>query len=155
MIEFNPDFEDLLIAMADAEVEFLVVGGWAMAHHGHGRGTDDLDVWVRSTAENSQRVYLALAQFGAPLSAHGIHQGTFAEEGVGYRFGVKPQLAEVLTSISGVTFDDAWPERRSFELEGRTIPVIGRRVLRQNKVAAGRPQDLADVAWLDANPGER
>lgn len=149
MTDFGADFTDLLIELADAGAEFMIVGGWAMAHHGYPRGTDDLDVWIRAEPENARRVIRALARFGAPLAAHGVEASTFERPGLGYRFGVKPQLAEILTSISGVDFDEAWPERVTLELEGRTIPVLGRAALRRNKSSAGRPKDLADVAWLE------
>lgn len=82
------------------------------------------------------------------MSAHGIDVSTFEQPKLGYRFGVKPQLAEILTSISGVSFDEAWPDRVVFEIEGRTIPVIGREALRKNKSAAGRPKELARVLSL-------
>lgn len=154
MIDFGADFTDLLIELADAGVDFMLIGGWAMAHHGHPRGTDDLDVWIRADPENARRVVRALARFGAPLAAHGVAASTFERPGVGYRFGVKPQLAEILTSISGVSFDDAWPDRVALTLDGRTIPVVGRAALRKNKSSAARPKDLADVAWLDRNENE-
>ena len=147
--DFGADFSDLLIELADAGVEFMVVGGWAMAHHGHARGTDDLDVWIRAESGNARRVIQALTRFGAPLATHGVDVTTFEQPGFGYRFGIKPQLAEILTSISGVTFDEAWPEHVTLELQGRKVPVLGRGALRKNKVAAGRPKDLSDVAWLD------
>lgn len=154
MIDFGVDFTDLLVELADAEVDFMLIGGWAMAYYGHARGTDDLDVWIRADAENARRVVRALARFGAPLAAHGVRASTFEQPGFGYRFGMKPQLAEVLTTISGVSFDEAWLDRVNLQLQGRTIPVIGREALRKNKQSAGRPKDLADVAWLDQTSPE-
>ncbi|HJL40197.1 MAG TPA: hypothetical protein RMG48_02765 [Myxococcales bacterium LLY-WYZ-16_1] len=152
MLDLGDDFADLLVALHDEDVEFLLVGGWAMALHGHGRGTDDLDVWVRASADNAQRVYRALIRFGAPVHAHQVRPEDFEVERYGYRFGRKPQLIEILTTVTGVDFDDAWPDRRIFELEGRKIPCIGRRALIANKRAAARPKDLADVAWLESRP---
>lgn len=151
--DLGPDFTDLLIELADAGVDFMVIGGWAMAHHGHARGTDDLDVWVRATPDNAARVIRALARFGAPIAAHGVEARTFEKPGFGYRFGNKPYLAEVLTQISGVDFDEAWPDAVGFDLQGRVVPVIGRAALRKNKASAGRPKDLADIAWLDRKEG--
>ncbi len=145
----NQDYRDLLIAFADHGVEFLLVGGWALALHGHGRGTDDMDVLVRATPANAARVYRALAAFGTPIEAHGVTEGLFAHEEYGYRFGIKPNLIEVLTTIDGVDFDEAWANHRELSLEGRTIPFMGRAALIKNKRAAGRPKDLADVAWLE------
>jgi hypothetical protein len=149
--ELNDDFRDLLVALADAGADFLLIGGWALALHGYGRGTDDLDVLVRGTADNATRVFRALRAFGAPIAAHGITEELFASEGYGYRMGRKPNLIEILTSIDGISFEDAWRDHRVFRLDGRDIPVISRRAMIQNKKAAGRAKDLADVEWLETH----
>ena len=143
------DFRDLLVALADAGADFLLVGGYALAAHGYLRATDDLDVFVRPTPANAERVFRGLAAFGAPVEAHRIEPGVFAEAGYGYRMGVKPLCIEVLTSLSGVDFDDAWRDHETLEVDGRTVPVIGRAALLRNKRAAGRPKDLGDVDWLE------
>ena len=150
----NQDFRDLLVALVDGGVEFLLVGGWALALHGNGRGTDDMDVLVRPTAENAQAVFRALASFGAPVAAHGVTAGLFAQEGYGYRMGLRPNIIEVLTSIDGVSFDEAVTDCRFFEVEGRRVPYIGRRALLKNKLAAGRAKDLADAEWLREHPDD-
>ena len=146
---FVDDFRELLTTFADEGVEFVLIGGWAMALHGYGRGTDDLDVLVRPSSDNAQRVFRALVRFGAPVSAHGVTEGLFAQGAYGYRMGVKPHLIEVLTKVDGIDFDEAVAEGRQFELDGRVVPYIGRRALLTNKRAAGRPKDLADVDWLE------
>ena len=120
-----------------------------MAVHGRARATDDLDVLVRADSENAQRVFRALAAFGAPLQAHEATPELFADDRYGYRFGLKPYCIEVLTSISGVTFAEATKAARVFLVEGRAVKVIGRDALVANKRAAGRPKDLDDVAWLE------
>ncbi len=148
------DFRDFLVALADARAEFVLLGGWAVALHGRPRATDDLDVLVRATPENAGRVFEALAAFGAPVAAHGVDQSVFASEGYGYRFGVKPNLVEVLTTVSGIDFDTAIRGALSVTVEGREIRVIGREALLLNKKAAGRLKDLADVAWLEAHPAK-
>jgi hypothetical protein len=86
------------------------------------------------------------------VQAHQVRPEDFEAERYGYRFGRKPQLIEILTTVSGVDFDEAWTHRRTFELDGRKIPCIGRRALLANKRTSGRPKDLADVAWLEAHP---
>ncbi|HSC86482.1 MAG TPA: hypothetical protein VLC09_04400 [Polyangiaceae bacterium] len=141
-----------MLVFADEKVEFVVIGGWAMALHGHGRGTDDLDVFIKATAENAARVYRALTSFGAPVAAHGVTAELFTQTGYGYRMGIKPHLIEILTQVDGIDFDEAIEESRTFELEGRAIAFIGRRALLKNKRAAGRPKDLADVDWLERHP---
>lgn len=148
----SEDFRDLLVALADAGAEFVVVGGWAMAVHGRPRATEDLDVLVRATPENAERVYRALVAFGAPVAAHGVSPSHFAEPGHAYRFGVKPNLVELLTKISGVEFDVGATDARVVELDGRAVKVIGRAALLANERAAARPKDLDDVAWLERNP---
>jgi hypothetical protein len=149
MTKLPQDFIDLLVELYEAKAEFLVVGGWAVVLHGHVRGTDDLDIFVRPTRENSLRVTDALNAFGAPLQAHGVGVEHFAHEGDAYRFGVAPLKVEVLTQISGVTFDEAATNSGAFDLEGRQIPFIGKDALIQNKKAAARYKDLADVEELE------
>ncbi len=144
------DFRDLLVALADAEVEFVLIGGWAMAVHGSTRATEDLDVLVRADPNNAERVFHALSEFGAPVRAHGVDEQTFGVEGSAYRFGLKPLLAEVLTKVSGVTFDEAVVDAVIADVDGRPVRVMGRAALIQNKRAAGRHKDLADVEWLEA-----
>ncbi len=137
--KLSQDFADLLAELCIAKAEFLLVGGWAVILHGHVRATDDMDIFVRPTKENSHRVYAALESFGAPLVAHQVTPQHFANGGDAYRFGIAPFEIEVLTQISGVSFD----------LGGRTIPYIGRNALIRNKKAAGRYKDLADVEELE------
>lgn len=147
-IDLSADFRDLLVALADAHADFLLIGGWALAAHGHVRGTDDLDVFVRATPENAARVLAALRDFGAPVIVHGVTEDLFSQPGSGYRMGVKPQLIELLTTIDGVSFEEAWVDHLPLEIDGRVVPTIGRAALLKNKEAAGRPKDLADAAWL-------
>jgi hypothetical protein len=142
------DYLDLLREFVEGNVEFLLIGGWAVAIHGHGRGTDDMDVFVRATEDNAARVFAALERYGAPLSAHGVTAGLFAQEHYGYRMGRKPLLIEILTKIDGVSFDEAARDALEVELEGMRIPVIGRDALLKNKRASGRAKDLADLEAL-------
>src|SRR5207244_3722617 len=139
------DFADLLIELREAEAEFLLVGGWAVILYGHVRATDDMDIFVRPSKANSERVVAALEAFGAPLRAHGVGPSHFASEGDAYRFGVAPLKIEVLTQISGVSFYDALHDSKTFDLDGHAIPYIGRAALIQNKKSAARHKDLADV----------
>ncbi len=149
MIELPQDFRDLLSALCDAGVEFVVVGGHAVAFHGHPRATKDLDVLVRATRANAALVYRALASFGAPLSAFEVSEGDFASYDGVLQIGVPPLRIDIINRADGITFDQAIAERTAFELEGRAIPVIGREALIKNKLASGREQDRADVAALE------
>ncbi len=149
MAKLPQDFSDLLIELCDAQAEFLLVGGWAVILYGHVRATDDMDIFVRPTVANSERVFAALVAFGAPLQAHAVTPGHFANEGDAYRFGIAPLKIEVLTKISGVSFDEALRDSKSFELDGYRIPYIGKSALIANKKSAGRHKDLADVEELE------
>jgi hypothetical protein len=142
----NPDYRDMLSAFADAEVEYLVVGAYALAAHGHPRATGDIDLWVRPTLKNAKRVWRALSAFGAPLSD--VQQSDFKEPDTVFQIGVSPRRIDILTTIEGVSFDRAWPERLEIELEGVQVPVIGRAHLIENKQALGRSQDKADIERL-------
>jgi len=143
------DFADLLIELCEANAEFLLVGGWAVILYGHVRATDDMDVFVRPSRTNSERVFAALEAFGAPLRAHAVAPGHFATEGDAYRFGIAPLKIEVLTKISGVSFDEALRDAKTFDLDGHAIPYIGKPALIANKKSAGRHKDLADVEELE------
>lgn len=108
-----------------------------------------MDIFVRPSAANSERVFAALEAFGAPLRGHAVTPGHFANEGDAYRFGIAPLRIEVLTKISGVSFDQALQGSKTFELDGYQIPYIGKSALIANKKSAGRHKDLADVEELE------
>ena len=149
MTELPEDFRDLLLALHDAGAAFVVVGGHAVAFHGHPRATKDLDVLVRADRANAERVYRALAAFGAPLSAFEVGEADFATYDGVLQMGVPPLRIDILNRAAGITFGDAVAAGDNFELDGRAIPVIGREALLKNKRAAGRVQDLADVEALE------
>jgi hypothetical protein len=143
----NRDFRDLFAALSAASVEYLLVGGYALAFHSAPRFTKDLDVWVNPTRENARRVLLALRSFGAPLGDLG--EADLATPAIVFQIGVPPNRIDVLTSIDGVGFDDAWPERVETTYGDVAVPVISRRHLVQNKRASGRPQDVVDADALE------
>ena len=140
----NPDFRDILSTFNAAGVEYLLVGAYALAAHGVPRATGDIDLWVRPSQQNAERVWRALEGFGAPLERLSV--GDLATPDVVVQIGVSPRRVDVLTSIDGVDFDAAWPERVLVPVDGLEVPVISRRHLVANKRATGRPQDLADIA---------
>lgn len=155
MIDLPEDFRDLLVELADAGAEFVVLGGHAVAFHGHPRATKDLDVLVRATPANAARVYRALAAFGAPLSAFAVAEADFATYDGVLQIGVPPRRIDLLNRADGISFDDAIRAGDAFELEGRRVPVIGLEALLRNKRAASREQDLADVKALEAAAARR
>lgn len=148
MIELCDDFRDLLVELADAAADFVVVGGHAVAFHGHVRATKDLVVFVRAVPDNAARVYRALAQFGAPLAAFEISAADFTTYDGVLQIGLPPRRIDLINRADGITFDEAIAAGDSFEIEGRRVPVIGRDALIKNKRAAARAQDLADVEAL-------
>ena len=143
----NPDFSDLLAAFNAHDVEYIVVDAHALAAHGHVRATKDMDVWVRPSRENAPRVLRALASFGAPLQD--LSEQDLAGPGLIFQIGVPPVRIDIITSIDGVDFAAAWPDRVEANLGGISVPVLSRQHLIVNKKATGRLQDLADVEWLE------
>ena len=130
------------------QARFLVVGAYALSAHGVPRATVDLDIWIRADADNAQRVYDALDRFGAPLDALGVTRSDFIQADMVTQFGLPPFRVDILTSISGVSFDDAWTERLEGEVEGVRVPIIGLRSFVLNKRASGRKKDIADLESL-------
>jgi len=142
----NRDFAEMLRALAAESVEFLVVGAYAVAGHGIPRATGDIDLWVRPTADNAARLWRALERFGAPRSR--LTPDSFTQPDVVYQIGLPPNRIDLLTTIDGVGFDEAWAEKVPCVVSGIAFDMLSLRHLVQNKRATGRPQDLADVARL-------
>jgi hypothetical protein len=143
----NQDFVDLLRAFVAHDVRFLIVGAYALALHGRPRATGDLDVWVDAAPDNAPRVMAALAAFGAPMDR--IDEGDFARPGVVYQLGVAPGRIDILTKLTGLTFDEAWPGRLRHAMGDVQADFIGREAFIRNKRATGRAQDLADIEGLE------
>jgi hypothetical protein len=147
-MEANPDFRDLLSSFNARGVEYLVVAAYALAAHGVVRATKDLDVWIRADSGNAERTWKALADFGAPLE--GASPTDFAAPGTVFQIGVPPLRIDIVTAIDGVAFDEAWAAREARRFADVPIHVLSRALLIRNKKAAGRPQDVADVARLES-----
>ncbi len=145
------DFVEMLSALDAAGAEYLVVGAHALAAHGVPRATGDLDVWVRATPENALRVLAALREFGAPL--FDLTADDLSRPGTVFQIGVVPVRIDLLTSISGVGFEEAWAGRIEVPIEGVTVRVLGREALVRNKRATGRAKDLLDADSLAASAG--
>ena len=147
------DWFDLLAALLDARARFLVVGAHALAVHGVPRGTQDLDVWVDPDPANVERIWRALAEFGAPLASLGVTRDDLRRVDTVVQLGLPPNRIDLLTSISGIPdFATAWAARVEHELRGRRVPFLGREALIRNKRASGRRKDLADVEALGEDP---
>jgi hypothetical protein len=149
-----PDFHDILSELLAARARFLVVGAHALSVHGVPRATADLDIWISADAENAERVWTALARFGAPLDALGVDRSDLMAPDVVAQFGLPPHRIDFLTSISGVEFEEAWAERAEGEIEGVRVPVLGLKSFARNKRASGRTKDLADLEALGLKSDE-
>ncbi|MGI8470241.1 MAG: nucleotidyltransferase [Pyrinomonadaceae bacterium] len=144
----NQNFKDVLSAFSAEKVEFMVVGGYAMAFHGFVRATGDIDLWIRCSEENAAKVWKALQKFGAPL--FDLKTEDLQTPGMVFQIGIVPSRIDVITQIDGVDFEDAWKEHKIIEIEGLKIPVIGKAHLLVNKKSTGRSKDRNDVLWLES-----
>jgi hypothetical protein len=142
----NPHFVEILKAFRDEAVEFLVIGAHALAAHGHVRATLDIDLWVNPTPDNAGRTWRALQRFRAPLSKMRVED--FAEPEVLYQIGLPPSRIDIMTSVTGLEFDAAWPNGITAKFGDVAAPVLGLDDMRKAKRAAGRLKDLADLEEL-------
>ncbi|MCI0560748.1 MAG: nucleotidyltransferase [Nitrososphaera sp.] len=142
----NSDFKDLLKLFNDYHVRYLVIGGYAVIQYTEPRYTKDLDVWVSTERENARAVFEALREFGAPLA--GMTEEDFTQEGHVYQLGVAPVRIDILMSVTGLTFEEAWGNRVEVDFEGILVMFISKQDLITIKLATGRPQDLIDVKKL-------
>ena len=142
----NPDFVELLRELTAAEARFLVVGAYAVTFHSQPRATGDLDLWVEPTPENARRVMAALARFGAPLGE--LREADLATPGMVFQIGVPPRRIDLLTSLTGLAFPEAWVGRVAGRFGGVACAFLGRDALILNKRALGRARDLADLELL-------
>ena len=142
-----PDWIELCKSFSAHGVEFLLIGGQAVIAHGYPRLTKDMDLWVRPTKANGERVLAALAAFGAEPEE--VTATQFENPRTLLVLGREPFRVDILTDIPGVSFDEAWSEREEVSLDGVEIPLISKRLLVRNKRASGRLQDLADAEELE------
>jgi len=152
-MDLNRDFEEMLSELSNANVRFLVVGAYAVGYHSEPRYTKDLDIWVEPTPENAERVWLALARFGAPLK--NIPASDFTDPKLVYQLGVEPNRIDILTGIEGCTFANAWRRRVRARFGRVDCYVLGRNDLIRAKRAVGRPQDLRDIELVTGRVGAR
>jgi hypothetical protein len=146
----NKDWREFLELLNSNEVEYLVVGAFAVAFHGYPRYTADLDLMLCPTEENAHRVVAALSKFG--FASLGIRAADLCVPGMVVQLGVKPNRIDLLTAISGVSFDEAWATRSEGELDGIATHFIGRAELLRNKEHTGRAKDLGDAEELRKRP---
>ena len=142
----SPDFKELLSLFKKYKVKYLVVGGYAVMKYSEPRFTKDLDLFIAIDKENSISVYNALKEFGAPLE--NLTPDDFSQEGYFYQMGVQPLRVDILMSIPGVKFTEAWKHREKVQIGDVEINFIAKKHLIESKRASGRPQDLIDLEHL-------
>ncbi len=146
-MELHQHFYDLLAEFADEKVEFLVIGGYAVAHYDRPRYTKDIDLWINPATTNIEAAARALAAFGAP--AHVIEGLRNAREDEIVWLGSPPLRIDLLQRVASIRFEEAWSRREMVKWGNVDVPLISREDLIASKRAAGRPQDLVDVANLE------
>jgi len=148
MVTLNvpPDFKEFLRLLADHRVEYLLVGGYAVGYHGYPRATADMNIWIAVNPQNAHKLVAALKDFGFDTSE--LSPELFLQEGQIVRMGVQPMRIEIMTSATGVKFDECYKTRVVDELDGVTTNIIDLDHLKINKNALGRYKDLADVENL-------
>ena len=144
-MKINCDFRDLLRDLNAAGVRYLIVGGYAAMVHTEPRYTKDLDLWIDPVESNAQKLFEALAEFGAPTKD--IHPSDFTEPEVFFQIGMEPVRIDIMTSVSGLDFDPAWERRVMVDFGGES-PVLCRADSLQSKIAAGRIRDRRDARKL-------
>lgn len=144
-MNLQADFKEFLKLLNEHKVEYLLVGGYAVGHYGYVRATVDLDIWVNKTADNAEKLVRALNEFGFFES---VNSQMFQKENNIVRMGVPPFRIEVMTSVSGLTFDESFKNKVVVDLDGQEVSVIALEDLKRNKSASGRHKDLSDLEYL-------
>ncbi len=142
----NAEFKEMLSVLSEEGVDFLLIGAYALAVHGVPRATGDLDLWIRCRPDNALLAHRALAKFGAALE--GIQPEELSQADSVIQIGIAPCRIDILTTIDGVDFEEAWSRRFITSIAGLQIPVLSREDLVRNKRATGRTQDKADLEAL-------
>jgi len=145
-IELPPDFSEFLRLLDAKDVEYLLIGGYAVAYHGYPRATQDMDVWVAISPENASRLVQALREFG--FGSPELDDQLFLKQDSIVRMGVPPMRIEIATSISGVSFEECYRARIADEFQGVPVTIISLEHLKKNKQFAGRHRDLDDLEHL-------
>jgi hypothetical protein len=145
-IELHPDFKDFLRLLNSHKVKYLLVGGYAVGYHGYPRATGDMDIWIEMSEANSRRIASAFRDFGMPDET--LSENLFLEKNKVIRMGMPPVRLEVITTASGVDFNECYSGREAIEIDGILINFISLQDLKKNKRAAGRHKDMEDLEHL-------
>jgi hypothetical protein len=140
------DFLEFLKLLNVHDVEYLLVGGYAVAYHGYPRMTMDMDIWIKISDRNAQNIVKAIREFG--FNTDNLNEELFNKMDTIVRMGKKPQLIEIMTTISGVEFDSCYTRRIKKNIDGTDVSIISCEDLKLNKIAAGRSKDIADLDYI-------
>jgi len=145
-MRLSKDLREFIESLNSHEVEFLIVGSYALAYHGMPRYTGDIDILIRPAVENANRVESVIQSFG--FASLGLKAADFLEPDQVVQLGQPPNRIDLLTALTGVTFDEAWQDREPGDLDGIPVQFIGRRAFVKNKRSTGRLKDRADLEAL-------
>ena len=143
----NQDFREFIQSLNDNEVHYLVVGGYAVALHGYPRYTKDIDIWIELSLANAKRLVSALEDFG--FGSLGLSTEDFLEPDTIIQLGYPPNRIDLITTLSGLDFNDCFSSRLAVEMDDTVVNFIDLENLKKNKRASGRNQDLADLDNLE------
>lgn len=146
MIRLPQDFKDFLKLLNSHKVEYLLIGGYAVGYHGYPRATGDMDIWIAMNPENASNIVTALKDFGFDVPE--LSESLFLKKGKVIRMGFPPIRIEIITSISGVTFQECFNSKIKDFIDGIEINIISLEHLKKNKKASGRHKDLNDLENL-------
>jgi predicted nucleotidyltransferase len=144
----NEDYKDMLRALSDEKVKFLLVGAYALAAHGYPRATMDIDIWVMPSPQNAEAVLGALQRFGAPIQ--NLTTEDLERDGTIFQIGVAPRRIDIITSASGLEFEETYARSLRVDIEGIEVHIPSIDDLIRNKRSSGRTKDLADAEALES-----
>lgn len=139
----NQDYKEMLSTLLEEKVDFLLVGAYAMAALGYPHATGDIDIFIQPNETNVEKVYNALFKFGTSLKNISIED--FSTPGTIFQIGVAPRRINIINSLDGMSFEDAYSDRIIVEIESLPVPVISKENIIKNKEATGRPKDKLDA----------
>ncbi len=145
-IVLPPDFKEFLKLLKDKNIQYLLIGGYAVGYHGYPRSTNDMDIWIAIDSKTAKQMVLALREFG--FDSPQLSEKLFLKEKNIVRMGIAPIRIEILTTISGVSFEDCFKQRIVDEIDGIEVSIISLSHLKINKKASGRHKDLDDLENL-------
>jgi len=143
----DKDFEDFVFLLNKYDVNYMIIGGYALAFHGRPRHTGDLDIWIDVSEENAHKIFNVINEFG--LASLGLKIEDFLEKGIITQIGYPPLRIDILNEIDGVEFNEAYQNKLIIDIDGLPISYISLDDLIKNKQVSGRQRDLSDVSELN------